>query len=544
MNFLAILTSIFQIVFWFIVILVPLVIIHELGHLIFARLFGVKIPEFGVGMPLTNHKISKKWRGINWSIYPWLLGGFVRIFGDHDPLDEAYELAKSNETLAKKEYIPARFFELISTFALEDFLIENSIDYDSNMKWFEIVSSKYNGDKNPDLKNYLSALKKLQIGDKPKFISKLADFNIDNIDQIISTLDINKSQILSEFFEKQWCALKSTIETLIDWEFDAKITSGNKKAIKNAFFAKNWIQQTLIISGGVIFNMMAAFLLLIISFSTVGTIPEIYTLERKPVLQNQIDAYQNSSKLDILSKGLNVTLSQDSALKKAGISSGDELLRIRDASNPDNEFEFEKSRPKDLIELRSKMNNFKGKEVVVEYLKNSDKTVSTTKLTFDLNKDKDQVVLNAMIGYKVKRYGNNFGNSINLAWNETWKIFGLTFDGIKDLVVALFPQTTDRTALASVTGPIGIGYASSSVFNATGFAGIIYLMAIVSVALAVFNMLPIPALDGGRFVMLTLSKIFGKRNRKIETIAISFTFILLILLAVLVAGLDVQKIIK
>jgi membrane-associated protease RseP (regulator of RpoE activity) len=38
----------------FIAIFIPAVIIHEFGHLIMSRLVGVKIPEYGIGMPFTK----------------------------------------------------------------------------------------------------------------------------------------------------------------------------------------------------------------------------------------------------------------------------------------------------------------------------------------------------------------------------------------------------------------------------------------------------------------------------------------------------------
>ena len=79
-------------VFWFIIILVPLIVIHVFGHYIMSRLSGVKIPEFAVGFPLTKRLFYKKIKGTVWSFYPVLIGGFVRIWGDSDAIDEAFEL--------------------------------------------------------------------------------------------------------------------------------------------------------------------------------------------------------------------------------------------------------------------------------------------------------------------------------------------------------------------------------------------------------------------------------------------------------------------
>ena len=47
----SLLLEITNVLFWFVVILIPLVVIHEFGHLIMARLNKVKVIEFGVGIP-------------------------------------------------------------------------------------------------------------------------------------------------------------------------------------------------------------------------------------------------------------------------------------------------------------------------------------------------------------------------------------------------------------------------------------------------------------------------------------------------------------
>ena len=61
----------------------------------------------------------------------------------------------------------------------------------------------------------------------------------------------------------------------------------------------------------------------------------------------------------------------------------------------------------------------------------------------------------------------------------------------------------------SVTGPIGIFMVTSK----AAYAGIMYvlsLMAILSISLAIFNLLPIPILDGGHILFLIIEKIRGK----------------------------------
>ena len=71
----------------FAAILVPLVVIHELGHFLVAKAFGVKVLEFGVGFPPRIKGMAWR-RGETEYTLNWLpIGGFVRMLGEEDPSD-------------------------------------------------------------------------------------------------------------------------------------------------------------------------------------------------------------------------------------------------------------------------------------------------------------------------------------------------------------------------------------------------------------------------------------------------------------------------
>jgi regulator of sigma E protease len=74
---------IFQTILPFVGVLVVLIVIHELGHYITAKLTGVKVLEAGIGFPPRLWGFT--WRDTIYSIN-WLpLGGFVRLLGEEDP---------------------------------------------------------------------------------------------------------------------------------------------------------------------------------------------------------------------------------------------------------------------------------------------------------------------------------------------------------------------------------------------------------------------------------------------------------------------------
>ncbi|MBE2183280.1 MAG: RIP metalloprotease RseP [Anaerolineae bacterium] len=83
----------------FLLVLIPAVFIHELGHLIAAKLVGITILEFGVGMPPRLVKLFT-WRGTEYTLN-WLpLGGFVRPLGEDMVRQMGDEALQSDRDIA------------------------------------------------------------------------------------------------------------------------------------------------------------------------------------------------------------------------------------------------------------------------------------------------------------------------------------------------------------------------------------------------------------------------------------------------------------
>ncbi len=116
----------------------------------------------------------------------------------------------------------------------------------------------------------------------------------------------------------------------------------------------------------------------------------------------------------------------------------------------------------------------------------------------------------------------------------TGEIVVAFYDLIKNLIV------TQRVSV-DLSGPVGIAVLTGEVAR-MGFVYILQFTALLSVNLAVINVLPFPALDGGRILFLLIEKIRRKPvSQKIENIVHNVGFILLLLLIVLVTFHDVLK---
>lgn len=85
---------------------------------------------------------------------------------------------------------------------------------------------------------------------------------------------------------------------------------------------------------------------------------------------------------------------------------------------------------------------------------------------------------------------------------------GESFSSFGALIASLYQALTGQVPL-EVTGPVGIIMIVGEVAS-TGFVNLLWLAAVISVSLGLINLLPIPALDGGRILFLIIEGIRGK----------------------------------
>lgn len=115
-----------------------------------------------------------------------------------------------------------------------------------------------------------------------------------------------------------------------------------------------------------------------------------------------------------------------------------------------------------------------------------------------------------------------------------------TFQGLGTAVSAVF-QGDGKKASEQVSGPVGIVVLLKD-GSLLGYQFMLMIIAIISLTLAIMNVLPIPALDGGRLFMLLLSRLFGKKmSEAMEERIVASSFIFLMFLIVLITIVDVKR---
>ncbi len=126
----------------------------------------------------------------------------------------------------------------------------------------------------------------------------------------------------------------------------------------------------------------------------------------------------------------------------------------------------------------------------------------------------------------------------------TWDLTKVTFGGLGRLVGDLFYGNFEK-ASQSVAGPVGLASATNNILS-LGIEAIlpyIWFVGIISLNLAIFNLLPFPALDGGRLFFLLIEAITRKRvHAEVERTVHTVGMLILLGLALLVTLSDIRKI--
>ena len=129
-----------------------------------------------------------------------------------------------------------------------------------------------------------------------------------------------------------------------------------------------------------------------------------------------------------------------------------------------------------------------------------------------------------------------FGSLVKHSWYRSLSTVKMVLDSVKGLL-------TGRFGMETVSGPVGVvGVVQEA--SKLGFMNFLYVVALLTINLGVFNLIPFPALDGGRFVFLAVEGIRGKPvDRRIESYVNFVGIILLFALMIVVCFKDIINLI-
>lgn len=187
-------------------------------------------------------------------------------------------------------------------------------------------------------------------------------------------------------------------------------------------------------------------------------------------------------------------------------------------------------------ELTDYTNDNKGKEVVLKIRRNGNQIEQKIKLSDD----------KAPLGVAVADL-DSFRPDVpwyKAPWYAILELGYLTiatFSFFGSLVLGLIGLGKEVSTEA-VSGPVGI-YMHLQQISTLGFASVLRFSAFISMAIAIFNFLPFPALDGGRAMFILIEALMGKKiiSHQKEGIIHAVGFGILILLMLVVTFMDIKK---
>ncbi len=318
-----------------------------------------------------------------------------------------------------------------------------------------------------------------------------------------------KSSILGKnvLFTLNWLPLGGFVK--LQGEHDSADQTGD-------YGAATYWQKTRILLAGVLMNWLAAVVLFTL-LALVG-LPKI--------LPNQFSV--PSDTVSTVEPLTIAAVEADSPAAKAGLKNGDEVVLIGDSD------------VRSPSELSAATEANKGKKISVTYSRADREYTVPVTLRGENSADK------GFLGIRTTQQLSE----IRATWSApivgvvtTVQLTGETFKALGTLVSDLFRGDVQE-ASTKVSGPVGILGVIFPQMQQAGIKPLILLTAVISLSLAVMNVLPIPALDGGRWFTMTVFKLLKKpltkdREERIQAVG----FMALLGLIVLVTIADVSKLI-
>ena len=426
-------------------ILAVLILIHEIGHFVAARLIGVKVEEFGIGFPPR----LKGWRhkGVVWSLNWIPLGGFVRVLGEDGKSADPGSI--NTKSAAKRAFFLGA--GSIMNFALAFFLMVVVVGAQGVSHSHIYISSVASGSP--------AATAGWQVGDR---IIEVAGAPIRSSPDVQQQTRAFAGKPMSVIVERDGAQIETSV-----------VPRANPPAGEGP--------------------------------TGVG-------------IDDAIVADASVAQVD-----------PDSAAAGAGFAPGDQLVAV-------------KSQPiDDAYVLRSAFSDAEGTTVPVTVLRDTE-NLDLSLVVPALDPDADPIEAS---GLSIKLEPNfervPWGSVVPVGIGQAWEQTGQMLSGIRDLL-------TGRAPLSQIAGPIGMAQITSEVVRSSPlplWVTLAQLAILLSLNLAMLNLLPLPALDGGRLLFVIVEVLRGGKKLAPEREGIVHLagFILLLGLMFIVAFLDIGRIV-
>lgn len=513
----------------FIVIFSLLILIHEFGHFYAAKKSGVKVEEFGIGLPprIWGKRKGETLYSVNWIPF----GGFVRLLGEdgRDP-----KLLKNKRSFISK---PVRVRVLIVTAGV---IMNLLLAYVLLTVGFSFGIQPLILDENDVFENISNGNIELADGIYVKSVkeeSEAAALGVLSGDKIV---EIEGEPVNLDNFEEVISSKKDEIQVTFlrngeELTYDLPAASGNGYGIE--------IYQVLPLPRITIADVKKDSLSEEAGLKALDTIISVNDEPIYTVSQYE-DALRGAASMnyEVLRDGeiKNFTVQLVRSNKviisdvvprgpadSSGIKKGDIIVSIDKKSL---------TAPQQLVDINSIS---AGKDLLYEIERNGEKQtillapgsdgligVYPSMLSSYENREISVFpvsTINSVMNIKDIRYP--FWIAPIRAFEESGQLAVLTFKMFGDVLRSII---TSMTVPEGIAGPVGIAQLTH-VFVQEGLLSVVRFVALLSMSLAILNIIPFPALDGGRLLFIIIEVITGKKvspRREALVHAIGFLFLM------------------
>jgi len=305
--------------------------------------------------------------------------------------------------------------------------------------------------------------------------------------------------------------------------YGEELVKAENKSESRPFYEKPALQRLMVILAGPVINLIFGVLAFSIIYAFVG-IPS---------------PLQNQARIAYITPG--------SPAEKSGLQVNTNLISLKDAK----ETIFINSIEGAILAI----GNHKGQTVTLTssglcYQESCQENLQEYEVYLRRDDEIEDLNLEGSLGVAFQAYYLKFYpwyemplRGIITGFKESVDLVILTVQELAKMTLNIFNK---GKIPGDVMGPLGIGHAvvKNQIFS-EGFLSVLHFSGLLSLGLAVMNLLPIPALDGGRALFIILEKIIGKKRvDKFETKVNYGGFIILLSLIILITAKDTWEIVE
>ena len=530
----------------FVIVLGIIVLIHEAGHFLVAKKSGILCHEFSIGMGPLIWQTKKGETMFSLRAIPF--GGYVAMAGEEVEFD-ALKDVKQVKVILENNRVCKIIINLdnpkynnLPVYNLVSYDLSGTMEAHDNELYLELESEDGEVNKyivNRDAMMNVEKKDELQIAPKNRtfaykpfwnrFFSVLAGPLMNFVLAIIvffimgvcyGYADTSSTKIAEVSGPAQVAGLENndTIysingEVLTDWN---DLSNAMAKAAKGEGISQNGTIEVVYLDESNNNEKV-----------TVVLEPQIFVYSVEMVLKYDKETPDN--KVIVGDYG---DLMSDTKVGKAGLLPGDEILKIDDT---------EINGIKDLLVF---FNSFTEAKTVTFYVNRTKENGTMEALSFDVDTYSADMLDTSNIPQTKLTMGvstgtsRDFVKSLYMPWVQTGEASVQIFK-----TLGLFFKKGSGVKLTDLSGPVGIlSLFTQLVKGEDSFYQILYWTGLLSVNIGLINLLPLPALDGGRLAFLAYEGVTKKKTTpKVENTIHNIGFILLMGLFVVILISDVIK---